>query len=79
MFLSRIFAANFEHYSYISLALKAKNITFTRKEEKLAGKSTGDAIRRRPKQLSYYQTIGRRDPKPRRRWLDGLMFEDVTD
>jgi hypothetical protein len=32
-----------------------------------------------PKQLLYYHPIGRRDPgRPRRRWPDGLMFEDET-
>jgi hypothetical protein len=45
--------------------------TNTQKEEKLAGTSGEDATRKSPKQLSYYQPIGRRDPgRPRRRWLD---------
>jgi hypothetical protein len=35
--------------------------TNTRKEEELAGISTEDAIRKAPRQLLYYQPIGRRD------------------
>jgi hypothetical protein len=46
------------------------------KEEKLAGTSTGKAIRKSNRATLHYQPIGRRVPvRPRRRWLDELMFD----
>jgi hypothetical protein len=39
-------------------------------------RTASEGVRR---QLSYYQLIGRHDPgRQRRRWLDGLIFEDGT-
>jgi hypothetical protein len=43
----------------------------------LAGTSTEDATRNSSQANEYYQQTGRHDPgRPRRRWLNGLMFED---
>jgi hypothetical protein len=50
--------------------------TNKRKGEKLAGRSTGKAVRKSNRATVHYQPIGRRDPvRPRRRWLDELMFD----